>query len=260
MKTRIILSFIAALFMQFTTVSADNYTDGMMKLINNEAVAIVNTQMVEQASKSPNANLDYLQNQFKTDVVEWLAGHYRKNMSEKEFGDMISFFMQPEVQAIQKKAIAAAISSQGQEAIQSLMPQMQALMTGGTPEDLKEPNCDPQLKKEILHWLEINNMEGIMKASMNCAKGIAADHMPEGIPADQMEMMAKMMDGMFSFMEKNMNTLVLTALVGKVDLKDVQTLNAIEKKPFFASYKKTNASLTNDFSTFINKVVAGMKK
>ena len=259
MRTRFILSFIAALFMQFTTVSADNYTDGLMKLMNSDAMGLY-TKSFEQMSQMPNVNAGYIQGQFKTDVVEWLAGHYRKNMSEKEFGDMISFFMQPEVLAIQKKLVSAAASSQGQETIQSLMPQMQALMTGGTPEDLKEPNCDPQLKKEILHWLEINNMEGIMKASMNCAKGIAADHMPEGIPADQMEMMAKMMDGMFSFMEKNMNTLVLTALVGKVDLKDVQTLNAIEKKPFFASYKKTNASLTNDFSTFINKVVAGMKK
>ena len=259
MRTRFILSFIAALFMQFTTVSADNYTDGLMKLMNSDAMGLY-TKSFEQMSQMPNVNAGYIQGQFKTDVVEWLAGHYRKNMSEKEFGDMISFFMQPEVQAIQKKAIAAAISSQGQEAIQSLMPQMQALMTGGTPEDLKEPNCDPQLKKEILRWLEINNSVESFKAYQNCAKGLIADMAPEGISADQMEMMAKMMDGMFSFMEKNMNTLVLTALVGKVDLKDVQTLNAIEKKPFFASYKKTNASLTNDFSTFINKVVAGMKK
>ena len=259
MRTRFILSFIAALFMQFTTVSADNYTDGLMKLMNSDAMGLY-TKSFEQMSQMPNVNAGYIQGQFKTDVVEWLAGHYRKNMSEKEFGDMISFFMQPEVQTIQKKAIAAAISSQGQEAIQSLMPQMQALMTGGTPEDLKEPNCDPQLKKEILHWLEINNMEGIMKASMNCAKGIAADHMPEGIPADQMEMMAKMMDGMFSFMEKNMNTIVLTAMVGKVDLKEMQTLNAIEKKPFFASYKKANVSLAGDLSTFMKKVLDGMKK
>ena len=73
-------------------------------------------------------------------------------------------------------------------------------------------------------------------------------------------MMAKMMDGMFSFMEKNMNTLVLTALVGKVNLKDMQTLNAVEKKPFFASYKKANASVASDMSTFMQKVIAGMKK
>ena len=83
---------------------------------------------------------------------------------------------------------------------------------------------------------------------------------PEGISADQMEMMAKMMDGMFSYMEKNMNTILLTALVGKVDLKEMQTLNAIEKKPFFASYKKANVSLAGDLSTFMKKVLDGMKK
>ena len=259
MRTRFILSFIAALFMQFTTVSADNYTDGLMKLMNSDAMGLY-TKSFEQMSQMPNVNAGYIQGQFKTDVVEWLAGHYRKNMSEKEFGDMISFFMQPEVLAIQKKFVSAAASSQGQEAIQSLMPQMQALMTGGTPEDLKEPDCDPQLKKEILRWLEINNSAESMKASLNCAKGLVADMAPEGISADQMEMMAKMMDGMFSFMEKNMNTLVLTALVGKVNLKDMQTLNAVEKKPFFASYKKANVSLAGDMSTFMKKVLDGMKK
>ena len=51
-----------------------------------------------------------------------------------------------------------------------------------------------------------------------------------------------------------------TTLSRKVDLKDMQTLNAIEKKPFFASYKKANASLVGDMSTFLDKVVAGMRK
>jgi hypothetical protein len=260
MRTKIILSFIAALLMQFVNVRADGYSDGIMKLINSDAMGSFNAKMFEQMSQIPSVNAGYIQGQFKTDAAEWLAGHYRKNMSEKEFGDMISFFMQPEVLAIQKKVLSAAASSQGQEAMQSLMPQMQALMTGGTPEDLKEPDCDPQLKKEILRWLEINNSAESMKASLNCAKGLVADMAPEGISADQMEMMAKMMDGMFSFMEKNMNTLVLTALVGKVNIKDMQTLNAVEKKPFFASYKKANVSLAGDMSTFMKKVLDGMKK
>lgn len=260
MRTRFILSFIAALLMQFVNVRADGYSDGIMKLINSDAMGSFNAKMFEQMSQIPSVNAGYIQGQFKTDAAEWLAGHYRKNMSEKEFGDMISFFMQPEVLAIQKKVLSAAASSQGQEAMQSLMPQMQALVTGGTPEDLKEPDCDPQLKKEILRWLEINNSAESMKASLKCAKGLVADMAPEGVSADQMEMMAKMMDGMFSFMEKNMNTLVLTALVGKVNLKDMQTLNAVEKKPFFASYKKANASLASDMSTFMQKIVAGMKK
>lgn len=260
MRTKIILSFIAALLMQFVNVRADGYSDGIMKLINSGAMGSFNAKMFEQMSQIPSVNAGYIQGQFKTDAAEWLAGHYRKNMSEKEFGDMISFFMQPEVLAIQKKVLSAAASSQGQEAMQSLMPQMQALVTGGTPEDLKEPDCDPQLKKEILRWLEINNSAESMKASLNCAKGLVADMAPEGISADQMEMMAKMMDGMFSFMEKNMNTLVLTALVGKVNLKDMQALNAVEKKPFFASYKKANVSLAGDMSTFMKKVLDGMKK
>ena len=260
MRTKFILSFIAALFMQFTTVSADNYTDGLMKLMNSDAIASFNTKMFDQMSQIPSVNAGYISGQFKTDAVEWLAGHYRKNMPEKDFGDMISFFMQPEVLVVQKKLIDALATSQGQEAMQSLMPQMQALMTGGTPENLKEPDCDPQLKKELLRWLEVSNSVENFKAYQNCAKGLIADMAPEGISADQMEMMAKMMDGMFSYMEKNMNTILLTALVGKVDLKDMQTINSIEKKPFFASYKKANVSMAGDLSTFMKKVLDGMKK
>jgi adenine-specific DNA methylase len=51
MRTRFILSFIAALFMQFATVSADNYTDGIMKLMNNDAMASFNTKAFEQMSQ-----------------------------------------------------------------------------------------------------------------------------------------------------------------------------------------------------------------
>ena len=56
MKAKFILSFIAALFMQFTTVSADNYTDGITKLIENEAIATVNAKMFDQFSKLPDDN------------------------------------------------------------------------------------------------------------------------------------------------------------------------------------------------------------
>ena len=260
MRTKVILSFIAALLMQFVNVRADNYSDGIKKLMNNEALASFNAKTFEQMSQLPGAKADYLKNQLITDAVEWVADHCRKNMSEKDFNDMVSFYMQPEVQAVQKKFNAAAASSQGQDAMQSIiMPQMQALMSGGTPEDLKEPDCDPQLKKEILRCLENSNTAEYMKASLSCARKIATEHFPDGIPADQMEMMAKMMDGMFSFMEKNINTIILTTLVGKVDLKDMQTLNAVEKKPFFASLKKTNASMASDMPTFLNKIIAGMK-
>jgi hypothetical protein len=143
--------------------------------------------------------------------------------------------------------------------MQSLTPQVQALMMGGTPENLKEPDCDPQLKKEILHWMEINGTTEGFKASMNAAKSLIPD-MAGNMPEEQKAMMTKMMDGMFSYMEKNLSTIVLTAIVGKVDLKDMQVLNAAESKPFFASYKKANLSVASDISTFMKKVMAGMKK
>ena len=40
----------------------------------------------------------------------------------------------------------------------------------------------------------------------------------------------------------------------------MQVLNAAESKPFFESYKKANLSVAGDISTFMKKVMAGMKK
>ena len=258
MKTKIILSFIAAFFMQFTTVSADNYTDGVMKLMSNEAIATLNEKMFEQYSKMPNLNGDYLKTQFKTDAVEWLANSYRKNMNEKDFNEMISFFMQPEVLSVQKKLINASANLDAIQ--QSLTPQLQAIAMGGTPEDLKMPECDPKLKKELVRWLEINGTPEAMKKALSSAKNLTADMAPANLSAEQKAMMTKVMDNFSSYMEKNMTAILLTGMAGKVELKDLQTLNAIESKPFFASYKKANLSLANDMTSFISKVLAGLKK
>jgi hypothetical protein len=94
---------------------------------------------------------------------------------------------------------------------------------------------------------------------LNAIKGIIPD-MAGNLPEEQKTMMIKMMDTMFSFMEKNVGTILLTSMVGKVDLKDMQILNAVENKPFFESYKKANLSVAGDISTFMKKVMAGMKK
>ena len=262
MRTRFILSFIAALFMQFTTVSADNYTDGLMKLMNNEAVAIINTKMLElkETPHSSNINAEYFKNQVKIDAVEWMADHYRKNMSEKDFNDFISFFMQPEILSVQKKAISAATSGEGAELTQILSPLIQTITTGGTLESPKEPECDPLLKKELLRWMEINSVSEGLKAVMGTAKSLAADRVPADIPEEQKTMAIKTMEKTFSYLEDNMTSIVLAMMIGKVDLKDMQILNAIENKPFFANYKKANLSMASDISTFMNKVVAGMKK
>lgn len=260
MKTRIILSLIAAFLLQFTAVRADGFTDGLMKLMNSEAISTFSTKMFDQLAMAPNANADYMRNQFKTDAVEWMAKHYRKNMSEKDFNDMVSFFMQPEVLAVQKKVVSAATIGQGQEMMQALMPQMMTIMQGGTPEDLKMPDCDAKLKESFLHWLEINGTSETMKTSLGVVKSKVADMSPAGMSQEQKQQAAKMMNGLFAFMEKNIDALLVTSMVGKVDIKDMEVLNAIENKPFFVSYKKTNLSLAGDMSTFMDKLMAGLKK
>ena len=53
---------------------------------------------------------------------------------------------------------------------------------------------------------------------------------------------------------------MLTAMVEKVDMNDMQVLNAVESKPFFASYKKANLSAVGDLATFMTKFLAGIKK
>ena len=72
--------------------------------------------------------------------------------------------------------------------------------------------------------------------------------------------MKKRVERLSSFMEKNMGAMLLTTMVGKVDLKEIQTLNAIENKPFFASYKKANLSLVSEMKPFMSKMLTALKK
>ena len=69
MKTRIVLSFVVALLMQFTTVRADNYTDGLAKLMNNEAVANYDIKVFEQLAVPFGVDADYVKGAFKTDAI-----------------------------------------------------------------------------------------------------------------------------------------------------------------------------------------------
>ena len=262
MKKRVILSFIAVLLMQLTTVSADNYTDGITKLMDNEAISSFNTKMFEQLSQTPNVDVEYFKSQFENDAAEWIADHYRKNMPENEFSDMVSFFLQPEVLAVQKKVLSAIASSQEEEFKQKLFPQMMALIMGGTPEDLQEPDCDPELKKEILHWMDVNFASENFKASIEAAKSVVADNALANskLPEEQKERVTKTVNGVLSFMERNTTPLLMMSLVGNVDLHDMQVLNSMEKEPFFESYRQTNLSLDNDMSTFMSQIITHMKK
>ena len=254
--------FVAALLMQLTTVSADNYTDGITKLMDNEAISSFNTKMFEQLSQTPNVDVEYFKSQFKNEAVEWVADHYRKNMSEKDFSDMVSFFLQPEVLAVQKKVLSAIASSQEEEFKQKLFPQMMALVMGGTPEDLKEPDCDPELKQEILHWMDVNFVRENLKATIEATKSVVADNALANskLPEEQKERVTKTVNGVLSFMERNTTPLLMMSLVGNVDLHDMQVLNSMEKEPFFESYRQTNLSLDNDMSTFMSQIITHMKK
>ena len=73
-------------------------------------------------------------------------------------------------------------------------------------------------------------------------------------------MLSPEVTGLLSYMGDNATALLLMAMVEKVGLKDLQTLNAIENKHFFESYKKANLSLANDLPTIMAKLLAGKKE
>ena len=261
MKTRIVLSFVVALLMQFTTVSADNYTDGLAKLMNNEAVANYNIKQFEQLAVAFGVDADYVKGTFKTDVIDWLASHYRKNMSEKDFEDMISFYMQPKVLSAQKKMISAVNAAQKDKKIKDLLAsKMVVLLFGGTPDPLKDPKCDPRLKKELLRWMENNGSVEAFTAMCKDVVDVGVKQKYPNASDNEKIMLSPEVTGLLSYMGDNASVLLLMAMVEKVGLEDLQTLNAIESKPFFESYKKTNLSLANDVSTIRAKLLAGKKE
>ena len=261
MKPRIIISLIAVLLMQFQTVSADNYTDGLAKLMNNEAVANCDINVFEQLAKAVGVDADYVKGSFKTDAIEWLAGHYRKNMPEKDFEDMFSFFMQPDVLSAQKKVVSAVNAAREDKKVKEQLAQkMVILLFGGTPDPLKEPNCDPRLKKELLRWIENNGSAEAWKAMCKDVVDVSVKQKYPNASDNEKVMVSPEVTGLFSYLGDNTTAFLLGAMVEKVGLKDLQTLNAIENKPFFESYKKANHSMANDLPTIMAKLLSGKKK
>ena len=247
--------------MQFTTVSADNYTDGLAKLMNNEAVANCNINVFEQLAKAVGVDADYVKGSFKTDAIDWLAEHYRENMSEKNFEDMLSFFMQPDVLSAQKKVISAVSAAREDKKVKEQLAQkMVILLFGGTPDPLKEPNCDPRLKKELLRWMENNSSVEALTTMCKDVVNVSVGQKSSNASDDEKIMLSPEVTGLLSYMGDNATALLLMAMVEKVGLKDLQTLNAIESKPFFESYKKANLSLANDLPTIMTNLLAGKKE
>ena len=260
MKTRIVLSFVVALLMQFTTVRADNYTDGLAKLMNNEAVANYDIKVFEQLAVPFGVDADYVKGAFKTDAIEWLAGHYRENMSENDFENMVSFYMQPKVLSALKKVVSAVDASRGKETVEMLAPQMLTLAFGGTPDPLKEPKCDPRLKNELLRWMENNGSVEALTAMFKGVVDVSVGQKSSNDSVEEEKVVSPQIVGLLSYLGDNTTALLLKTMVGKVKLEDLQTLNAIESKPFFESYKKANLSLANDVPTIMAKLLSGKKK
>ena len=260
MKTRIVLSFIVAFLMQFTIVSADNYTDGLAKLMNNEAIANYDIKVFEQLAVAFGVDADYVKGTFKTDIIDWLTGHYRENMPEKDFDDMISFYMQPKVLSAQKKVVSAVNVAPKDKNMKDLLAlKMVVLLFGGTPDPLEEPKCDPRLKKELLRWIENNGSAEAWKAMCKDVVDVSVKQKYPNASDNEKVMVSPEVTGLFSYLGDNTTAFLLGAMVEKVGLKDLQTLNAIENKPFFESYKKANLSMANDLPTIMAKLLAGKK-
>ena len=216
---RIVLSFVVALLMQFTNVSADNYTDGLAKLMNNEAVANYDINVFEQLAKAVGVDADYVKGSFKTDAIEWLAGHYRENMSEKDFEDMISFYMQPKVLSAQKKVISAVSAArEDKKVVEQLGLKMVILLFGGTPDPLEEPKCDPQLKKELLRWMENNGSVEAFTAMCKDVVDVGVKQKYPNASDNEKIMLSPEVTGLLSYMGDNASVLLLMAMVEKEEV------------------------------------------
>lgn len=255
MKTKCIFSFVAALLLQFTTVKADVYTDGIAKLLENEAIATIGTNNMIQAD---GINAESLKKELGPIIVEWMAPHYRQNMSEDQFKQMVDYFLKPEYSKVWKKVMVAANANPND--MQNLISptDMQALATGGTISDLKLPDCDPKLLKEVQHALKINNMIEMLSAAISPVKEMLLNQLSGNLPEEQKGQLIGMFAKMFDFAERNMGTIITTSLVKTATLDDMKVINAIEKESFFPSYQKANVELSKDVKPLMETLMSKM--
>ncbi len=257
MRTRFLLSLIAAMLLQFTTVMADTYTEGLTKLFDNGVMSMMfNTSTMKNAVQVPGF-ADYMNGQFKDDAVEFMAPFYRNNMSEKEFNQMIDFYSREDVLQAQKRIFDNMNSSDSQELVSLLAMRIQELMQGQKPDPVPMPTCDPKFTKEMMKYFEINNTAEMSKNVLNGVKNATVKILKNKMPADnpQMSMANTMIDNMMGFLGDNIVPIAATQLVKSTSIDDLKLFNSIENMPFYNSYRKANIDMSKNMQPFMEKVM-----
>lgn len=257
MRTRFLLSLIAAMLLQFTTVMADTYTEGLTKLFDNGVMSMMfNTSTMKNAVQVPGF-ADYMNGQFKDDAVEFMAPFYRNNMSEKEFNQMIDFYSREDVLQAQKRIFYNMNSSDSQELMSLLAMRIQELMQGQKPDPVPMPTSDPKFTKEMMKFFEINNTAEMSKNVLNGVKNATVKILKNKMPADnpQMSMANTMIDNMMGFLGDNIVPIAATQLVKSTSIDDLKLFNSIENMPFYNSYRKANIDMSKNMQPFMEKVM-----
>lgn len=246
MKAKLFLSLVAALLLQFSTVKADTYSDGLKNLIEFGVMSF-----------GSNQELDAEMNQ---SLVEWLTPYYRKNMSETEFKQMCDYMTRADNAELLKK-VYKSIGTDPSEMQSIISPDIaQKLMFGQTPDNLKLPECDPQLLKEVQRYMKMERTEEIGRSTVSAIKEILPKQMAGSIPEAQRGQVMNLLSSVFGYIEQNIGVILTTQMVKSLSLDDIKKLNAIENEPFFPAYQKVTDDVANNMKPLLDMMVQNISK
>ena len=234
---KIILLFALFLSSMSLTVNADVYIDGLKKMAS-QGMSAYNTDELTASFLESGISEDKLSLDDIIDItVDVSAPYYRKYFTEEQFEQLIAFYSQPEILALNKKN--TQFINQFPEKLRTyLSGTAHQIKNGQKLSNVKALSCSKAYKDAFEKYWEMNSL------------GSAVSKNPILLTLKHFQDGSKIVD----HVNKNFPVFIRNGLLEVMNEEELTLYTSVTEKPFGESLIEVNKSIANDGVTITNKI------
>lgn len=265
------ISFFIALFISLFTqgVQADEYTTAIESMIRQGVLAVSNdNSQMEQLKNFAPSIVEYINGQYITDCAEIFAPYYRKNATAEEMKQMKAYLTKPEIKALMKKITnSETLAKQKQD----LAPSLMKIAQGGIADDIKPLECDKEYSEALEKLIKVMDIDKMVKGNSDAMAKMMANNIlqmtksmagkyydVQSIPQDSINKVLSSLEGpmnnTYSYIGRNMPTIMRNTYIKTMSLDDIKTLLKIEDQPFYPAMRKVNDVVYTNLPELMQKI------
>lgn len=250
MKRIKIIIASAMLMLSCSMALADDYTVGLKKMIEANALESVNMETIQKMTSDKSIRGKVLDK-----VVERAASCYRENMSVDEFKSMVEFCTNQEYVDLRNR-LDAIVTKDFEADFENFLTDeylnfiTMNILAGKKCETTAKAKCSPEYDAEIETFLEISSIKNVMDGILPAITASIMMEVENQPNAKELKpQMEKAVQELCNVINKDLTTLIGNALIKNVPLEDLKKYDSITQQPFYANMKKANAALAANILT-----------